>query len=167
MNFRLILLSVCILCFCCAQQSCVNKASADANAIAPIATWTSIEEAAELSKTNDKKMLVDIYTDWCKWCKEMDKQTFSNSSVKSYLAKNYNLAKLNAEQKKTILFNNKEYKWVQGSRNGYNQLANEILDGRMAYPSVAVFDSKGNKLEVIRGFKSPEQLMTLLQNAEL
>ena len=73
------------------------------------------------------------------------------------------MVKLNAEQKTPIQFKGKEYSWIKGGRNGYNQLALDLLDGRLAYPSLVVFDAKLNKLQVIRGYKSAEQLKELLR----
>ena len=38
--------------------------------------WLTIEQAQEQSKKdgdNAKKYFVDCYTDWCGWCKRMDK----------------------------------------------------------------------------------------------
>ena len=40
--------------------------------------WYTWEEAAELSKTAPKKVFIDLYTDWCGWCKKMDKSTFQD-----------------------------------------------------------------------------------------
>ena len=37
--------------------------------------WISIEEAEKLNKENPKKIMIDVYTDWCGWCKKMDKDT--------------------------------------------------------------------------------------------
>ena len=43
--------------------------------------WVSFEEAIEKSQTNPKKIIIDIYTDWCKWCKVMDNNTFANPII--------------------------------------------------------------------------------------
>ena len=127
--------------------------------------WTSLEEAIKLSQKDQKKILVDIYTDWCKWCKVMDQKTFSNARVTEYLSKNYHLAKFNAEQKEEVLFKGKKFKFQQNGRRGYHEFAAEALNGRLGYPSLVVFDSNLNKIEVIRGYKSAEELLTILQDS--
>lgn len=124
--------------------------------------WTSVEKAVTLAKADQKKILIDVYTDWCKWCKVMDEKTFSDPKVSEFLASNFHLAKFNAEQKEIIKFNGKEYAFNKNGRRGYHEFAVDILNGQLAYPSLVVFDSQLNKLEVIRGFKSAEDLMDIL-----
>ena len=158
-----LLLFLSISCF--SLQNCLNQATATpaATVTSPAKTWLSLEEGVVQAKQDQKKILIDVYTDWCKWCKVMDKETFGNSALLPYLKENFHLVKLDAEQKTPIQFKGKEYGWIKGGRNGYNQLALDLLDGQLAYPSLVVFDAKLNKLQVIRGYKSAEQLKTLLQ----
>jgi thiol:disulfide interchange protein len=40
--------------------------------------WMTFEQALEAQKETPKKILVDVYTDWCGPCKLMDKKTFQN-----------------------------------------------------------------------------------------
>ena len=127
-------------------------------------TWTSVEKAVTLAKTDQKKILVDVYTDWCKWCKVMDQKTFSNEEVSSYLANNYHLAKFNAEQKESLTFNGKTYNFQKNGRRGYHEFAADILNGQLGYPSLVVFDSNLNKIEVIRGYKSADELLSILKS---
>ena len=37
--------------------------------------WTTFEKAIALSKQDGKPVLVDVYTDWCGWCKRLDATT--------------------------------------------------------------------------------------------
>ncbi len=127
--------------------------------------WTSVEKAVSLAKADQKKILVDVYTDWCKWCKVMDDKTFSDPEVSEFLAKNYHLAKFNAEQKEILKFRGKEFRFSKNGQRGYHEFAAEILDGRLGYPSLVLFDSDLNKLEVIRGYKNAQELMKILAKA--
>src|SRR5690606_15282352 len=43
--------------------------------------WMTWDEAQVAMKKQPKKVWVDVYTDWCGWCKVMDKKTFSNPEV--------------------------------------------------------------------------------------
>ncbi len=125
--------------------------------------WNSVEVAVSLSQTDQKKILIDVYTEWCKWCKVMDQKTFSDSEVSKYLSENFHLAKFNAEQKEALTFKGKNYTFKPNGKRGYHEFAADILNGQMAYPSIVIFDNNLNKLEVVRGFKSPEELMKILK----
>lgn len=126
--------------------------------------WTSVEKAVNLAQTDQKKILIDVYTDWCKWCKVMDDKTFSDPEVSAFLTQNFHLAKFNAEQKESLKFNGKVFNYNKNGKRGYHEFVTEILNGQLAYPSVVVFDSNLNKLEVIRGFKSAQELLTILSD---
>ena len=43
--------------------------------------WIKPEEINEIQKSNPKKIMIDLYTDWCGWCKVMDRTTFSDKNV--------------------------------------------------------------------------------------
>jgi thioredoxin-related protein len=58
-------------------------------------TWEQL--LAEAQRTG-KPVFVDMYTDWCGWCKVMDRNTFSNAEVGTYVTQNYLAYKLNAER---------------------------------------------------------------------
>src|SRR5210317_1574139 len=66
--------------------------------------WMSIEEAYALTLTEaaPKKIFIDVYTDWCGWCKRMDKATFQNPEVAAYMNAHYYNVKFDAEQKEAI-----------------------------------------------------------------
>ena len=128
--------------------------------------WITMEEASNLKNTDGKKFLVDVYTDWCGWCKVMDKKTFTDNSVKKYLQENYHLVKFNAEQTDPIKFKNKTYSWAELGRNGINMLAVDILGNQMSYPTLVYFDENLNKINVSPGYKGPEQLLAELKGMD-
>ena len=61
--------------------------------------WMSFEQAIEKSKTEKRKIFIDVYTDWCGWCKVMDKNTFSETQVAKILNEMFYPVKLDAEQR--------------------------------------------------------------------
>ena len=61
--------------------------------------WYTIEEVQALNEKDPKPILVDVYTDWCGWCKVMDRKTFANADVQAYIQENFYPVKFNAEQK--------------------------------------------------------------------
>lgn len=124
--------------------------------------WVSIEEAEKLNKENPRKLMVDVYTDWCGWCKKMDKETFSHPVIAKFINENFYAVKLNAEGKNEINFNGTTYKFIaQGSR-GYHELAAGLLNGKMSYPSIAYLNEDLQLLGAVPGYKSPATIEPLL-----
>src|ERR1700722_9195026 len=76
--------------------------------------WThDLKQAKEDAKAAQKYVLVDVYTDWCRWCKELDKTTYQDSNVIQLLNKSFVCVKLNAETEKQGRQARTEYK-VEG-----------------------------------------------------
>lgn len=117
-----------------------------------IVKWYTIEKALELTKKEPRKILIDVYTDWCGWCKVMDKNTYNNKIIAEYINKTYYSVKLNAEQKEDIIIGNKTYKYIPQKPRGYHELAAVFLDGKMGYPSVVFLDEKARRLQSIQGY---------------
>jgi thioredoxin-related protein len=126
-------------------------------------TWT---EASELQKTKPKKMFIDVYTDWCGWCKRMDKNTFSDAEVSAYLQENFYPIKLNAEQREDIVFGRDTFKYVtMDNGRGVHTLAYSLLDGRLGYPSVVFLDEQYRRIMISPGYKEVPDIMKELKFA--
>ena len=117
--------------------------------------WMTIEEAYALTTTEEspKKIFIDVYTDWCGWCKRMDKATFQKPEVAMYMNENFYNVKFNAEQKEDIEILGNTFKFVaQGSR-GYHELAAALLNGKMSYPTVLFMNGKFEMLSPVPGYQ--------------
>ena len=89
--------------------------------------WMSFEEAVEASKKTKKKIFIDVYTDWCGWCKVMDKNTFSQNDIAKYLNDNFYSVKLDAEGEGDITFKDHTYKFIaQGKKGAYKLHATKM-----------------------------------------
>jgi thioredoxin-related protein len=117
--------------------------------------WYTFEEAVALNKKKPKKIFIDVYTDWCGWCKKMDKATFNHPKIAKYLNENYYPVKLNAEQKEDIEFDGHTFKWVEGGRRGIHELAYSLLQGKMSYPTVVFMDEQFRMLSPVPGYLEP------------
>ncbi|MBK9257988.1 MAG: thioredoxin family protein [Saprospiraceae bacterium] len=128
-------------------------------------TWLTIAQLENMKdELGNKKVLIDVYTEWCGWCKVMDKKTFTDPGLIKYLNENFYVVKFDAEQKEPVTFKGTEYQWQAMGRNGINNLGLELLQGNMGYPSLVYMDSKLNSIRVSPGYKTPEQLMEELQS---
>ena len=58
----------------------------------------SYDTALEQAKKDKKIVLVDIYTDWCGWCKKLDRDTYSDKDVQAKVAKDFIAVKINPEK---------------------------------------------------------------------
>jgi thioredoxin-related protein len=124
--------------------------------------WYTIEEVEKLSKTAPRKVLVDVYTDWCGWCKKMDSETFSHPVIAAYINSHYYAVKLNAESRDNIVFRGQTYKYVPNGSRGYHELAAGLLNGRMSFPSIAYLNEKLELLGAVPGFRGPKDMEPLL-----
>lgn len=127
--------------------------------------WYTMEDALKANQKEPKKFFVDVYTDWCGWCKVMDKNTFTDPKVADYLNEHFYPVKFDAEQKEAITVNGKTYEWVNGGRRGVNTLAYALLNGRLSYPSVVYLTEKLESIRVSPGYKTPDQILPELQYA--
>ena len=97
--------------------------------------WISFKEAQELNKKQPKPLLIDIYTDWCGWCKHMIKTTYSNPNIAAYVNQYFYPVKFNAETKDTIEYNDKIYKPTSPNPKTPHELAIKFLGNNLSYPS--------------------------------
>jgi thioredoxin-related protein len=115
--------------------------------------WISWEDAMEKSKTEKRKIFIDVYTDWCGWCKKMDMSTFSEDHIARYINKYYYAIKFNAEKKEDIILNGTTFKYVRNGQRGYHELAVHLLQGKMSYPSTVFLDEQFNIIQAIPGYQ--------------
>ena len=69
--------------------------------------WITIEEAIERHKTEPRYWIIDVYTDWCGWCKRMDATTFKDPHVAAEINKNFYAVKFDGEAKRDITIDGK------------------------------------------------------------
>jgi thioredoxin-related protein len=148
------------------SQNQIEKLAQAASFVEPVSDkvqWLSFEEAVAALEKEPRKIMVDVYTDWCGWCKRMDANTFSHDVVSKYLNDKWYAVKLDAEQKESIMFQGKEFKFVASGRRGYNELAAQLLEGRMSYPSIVYLDEEANRIQSIPGYKDAYQQDKILK----
>lgn len=125
--------------------------------------WYSWEEAVEANKKAPKKLFIDVYTDWCGWCKKMDKSTFVDPEVAAYLGENFYPVKFNAEQKEAIEFDGTTFEFVEAGRRGVHELAYALLDGRLGYPAFVYLDEEMRRITISPGYKTADVILKELR----
>ena len=104
---------------------------------------------------------MDIYTSWCYWCKVMDKKTYTNSKVISYINSHFYAVKVNAETKDILKWDNKEYDYNPG--NKVNDFALYATRGQLAFPNTIIFGDLNQEPTSIPGFMEPKEIEVILK----
>lgn len=128
--------------------------------------WMSMNDALKAQEKNPKKIFVDAYTDWCGPCKLLDRNTFSNKDVATYINKHFYAVKFNAEGNEVInfkdkVFKNPGYDPEKKGRNAVHEFTRAM--GVSAYPTMVFFDEKAGFLSPVRGYLTPQKLEIFLK----
>jgi thioredoxin-related protein len=115
--------------------------------------WLTLEEAYERNLTEPRKIFVDVYTDWCGWCKKMDKDTFQDEKVAAYVNENYYAVKLNAES-------NKQHS-LGGAMVSERQVARQWKVS--GYPTVVFLEEDFRTIMPVGGYKKPNEFLKILE----
>lgn len=119
--------------------------------------WHTIEEASK-AQIGEKLYFIDFYTSWCGYCKKMDRDTFTNTTVAKILNKYYYPVKFNAEGNDTFTWAGQTYKPAKTGRNRTHEFAR----GVRGYPTFTLFHANGSPLQSIPGFVPANQFIVIL-----
>jgi thioredoxin-related protein len=118
--------------------------------------WLSLQEAEQKSKTEPRPILIDLYTDWCGWCKVMDKKTYTNQKLIQYLNQKFYVVKLNAETRAEIIWRGKSYNFHPTYKT--NEIALELTNGELAYPTTVILPIDNSTPQPIAGMLEVEEM---------
>lgn len=127
--------------------------------------WISLEEAEQKMKDEPRPLLIDLYTDWCGWCKVMDRKTYTSQDLIQYLNQNFYTVKLDAETKKEVKWKGKTYKFNPSYKT--NEIALMLTNGQLSYPTTVIIPSVNDDPQAIAGMlevKDMELLTTYFGN---
>lgn len=111
--------------------------------------WLTLAEVEAKLKEQPRPVLIDLYTDWCGWCKVMDKKTYSNQQLIQYLNQKFYIVKLNAESRSEFTWKGKSYAYNPQYRA--NDIAVYLTDGQLAYPTTVIIPSDNSGPQPIAG----------------
>lgn len=124
-------------------------------------TWYDFSKTESLSKENKKKIMVSLYTDWCGWCKKMDKETFTDKRIINLANDNFYSIKFNAEQKENVLFMEKEFKYIAQYKT--HEIAIALTGGELSYPSTIILDENFEFIDRIPGYVTADAMADILE----
>ena len=106
--------------------------------------WGHDYDAALTTAKKDKKLvMVDLYTDWCGWCKKLDKDTYSDKAVEAKLTKDFIAVKVNPEKSQRDAKLSRDF-------------------GTTGYPHIVFVDADGKKVSEIGGYLPAAQFLEQL-----
>jgi thioredoxin-related protein len=107
---------------------------------------SSFADAQKQAAKEKKLIMVDYYTDWCKWCKVLDQRTYIDREVGKYANEHFVNLKINAEKGEGIALAKK--------------------NGVQGYPTIAFYDAKGKEVDRVVGFQDAEKFLRSLKTAK-
>jgi thioredoxin-related protein len=115
--------------------------------------WRSWDAGLREAGTSGRPVLVDVTTDWCGWCKRMDRDVYARADVRDYLARKFVTVKLDAESGDAARY--------EGRAHTSRTLAARF--GVTGYPTTVFLSAKGALLGSVPGYLSPEDFLLLLR----
>ncbi|GLU50837.1 thioredoxin family protein [Dyadobacter frigoris] len=119
--------------------------------------WITMEEAYAKIQKEPRKVLVDVYTDWCGWCKVMDRETYKNDEVIDYINKKYYAVKLNAEQREAITLGSQKFEFIAEGQKGIHQMALALTNNQPSFPTTVFLDEKFQMIQPLPGYMKAKE----------
>lgn len=126
------------------------QARAAATSATPWRAWDAGMAEAEKSQ---RPILVDVYTDWCGWCKRMDRDVYTRPEIRDYLSKNFVMVKLNAEANDAARYEGRS--WTSRSLASRFQVT--------GYPTTIFLRANGEHLANLPGYIAADRFLLLLR----
>ncbi len=115
--------------------------------------WRPFDAGFAEARSSGKKIMLDVYTDWCVWCKRLDKNVYENPAVAAYLKKHYVLIKLNAESEAKVRYKDTIY-----------TSANFAMGlGVTGYPSIFFFEPSGEPIDKLGGYVDADHFLPIIR----
>ncbi|WP_299261301.1 thioredoxin fold domain-containing protein [uncultured Aquimarina sp.] len=129
--------------------------------------WITFEQLDDSLALKPKKVIISFYTDWCVYCKKMDKVVYTKSEIIDKITKDYYAVKMNAESRDTIafdgaIFTNKNY---LTSRNTIHQIPMLLASRKnisFSLPATVFLDENFKIRKRYFEYMSPKKILSAL-----
>ena len=116
--------------------------------------WLTFDQGIAKAKAEGKPIVIDFYTDWCGWCKRMDRSTFQDPKVINFMKANFVAVRVNGDEKTKMVSH-------EGEQMSERTLTKAF--GVRGFPTFWFLDSEGKKIGPAPGYKKTEDFLSLLQ----
>ncbi len=114
--------------------------------------YYTMAKAQKLAESNDKKIIVDVYTDWCTYCKKLENEVYPDDRIGQVVNEYFYVVRVNAESDEEIVYNGRKIKMSDFA----------ILLGVSTYPSTVFIDKKGTTIGQQSGYMEVDVFEKLL-----
>lgn len=121
--------------------------------------WLTLEEAEAKMKEQPRPILIDLYTDWCGWCKVMDKKTYTQKDLIRYVNQKFYAVKLNAETRAGLTWKGKNYLFNPQYKT--HDLAIYLTGGELSYPTTVFIPDYNSEPQPIAGYLEINHMETI------
>ncbi|MFN3446924.1 MAG: thioredoxin family protein [Bacteroidia bacterium] len=123
--------------------------------------WLDFNTGYKLAVKKKKIMMVDVYTDWCGWCKVMDRETYAKSEIAALVNQHFVPIKFNPETPNVVYtFEGKEY-----NGKGLKEIiSNNQIRG---YPATMFINTKNKKSSLVSGYLNPQEFKVTVEHTLL
>lgn len=128
-----------------------NTYVANTNITDTTVRWLSIEQALTLQQKAPKKIFIEVYASWCKWCKAME-AVYKHPAIASYLNAEFYPVRLNCESREEIIFKNEKFKLKYTDNGPVHELALYLLNNKETYPGHVIFNEELNLITTRTGY---------------
>jgi thioredoxin-related protein len=125
-------------------------------------------KAEQLQQQEKRPYLVFLHTAWCKYCRGMEQNTFTDIGVVNALNSDYYFIPFNAESTEKIQFANRSFKYMPtGAKTGMHQLATALgtIDGKVCFPTVVILNPEFEIVYQAASFLNASQLLDILKGS--
>lgn len=119
---------------------------------APEIRWASIDQVWGPDAAPDRRVLLNVYTDWCEFCRKMDSDVYPDSAVRRVVAEHFLTIGLNADSDRIVRFKGQEFT--------ERALARRL--GVRSYPTMVFLEPDGNVILQTNGFMPTDDFVRML-----
>ena len=127
----------------------------DSNADSSGIVWLDWNTGMESARILNRKAIIKVYTEGCKWCNKMDQETFGDSTLASYIKANFIPIEIDAKSNSIFFYRDRAFKFDKD--RGYHALVYELLKDRLAFPTIIFINEKGEVIQNFTGYKGSEK----------
>jgi thioredoxin-related protein len=71
--------------------------------------WKTFDQAQAIAKETGRPIMITFYADWCRYCRQMDREALSDQRVLTVLKKDFVAVRIDIESSEKLTFRGKQF----------------------------------------------------------